>query len=192
MKIVIKRFFAFILDSLIVSLICSLFFVLLVDNNKMDKLTNELSYTYDSFIEERIDDEAFFNQVSDISYDILRASSLFSIVSIGINICYFVVYQYRNGQTIGKKVFKIRVYKCDKELTINDFIYRTFIGNMILFNLLNVIMLLFLSKDVYNFVNMALINIEFLVLFICVVMTIFRKDHRGLHDLIGHTKVVNI
>ena len=192
MSLFIKRLGAFLIDCLIVSIICSLFSFVLVDNSKINKLAIEFNDSYEAFLKEDINEDVFFNQVEDISYDILRSSSLFFIISIAVNICYFVIYQYKNKQTLGKKLFKIKIDSIDRELNINDFIYRSFIGNMILFNLLNVIILMFLPKDIYLFVNIALINIEFLILFICIVMVIFRKDHRGLHDILGHTKVVNI
>ena len=192
MRLFLKRFGAFIVDCLIISIACSLISFIFIDNKKMDNLMMEFNDSYQLYTENKINDEEFISQVGDISYDILRINSLFSIISIAISIVYFVIYQYRTGQTIGKKLFKIKIESVDRELVINDFIYRSFIGYGLLFNLLNVIILMFLPKDAYIFMNMTLINLEFLVLFICAVMVIFRKDHRGLHDIIGHTKVVKI
>lgn len=187
-----KRLCAFIIDSLIILIICSLLSFPFVDGSKINKLMLEFNDSYQSYIDNKIDDKVFVNQAEDISYDILRINSLVSVISIAISIFYFVIYQYKSGQTIGKKIFKIKIEGVDRELNINDYIFRSFIGYGLLFNLLNVIILMFLPKDMYIFTNMALIYSEFLILFICAAMVIFRKDHRGLHDLIGHTKVINV
>lgn len=188
-----KRFLAYIIDLMIISIVCSFFSVFLIDSNKVSKLVDEAGHTYQSYLEEKIDDEAFVSRVEDIGYDIVKSGSLYSIVSIGIYMLYFAVYQFKNnGQTIGKKLLKIKVVGIDDDLTINQFVFRSFVIDSIFFNLLNVMGLLFLSKDLYLLFNSTLIIIQYLILFICAIMVIFKKDHRGLHDIVARTKVINI
>lgn len=188
-----KRLLAYIIDLMIISIVCSFFSVILIDNSKISKLVDEAGSTYQNYLEEKIDDEAFVGRVEDIGYDIVKSGSLYSIVSIGIYMLYFAVYQFKHkGQTIGKRLLKIKIIGVDGDLTMNQLIFRSFIIDSILFNLLNVMCLLFLPKDIYLLFNSTLIIIQYLVLFICVVMVMFKKDHMGLHDMVAHTKVVNI
>lgn len=189
----IKRLSAFLIDMLILSLICGALSIFLIDNDYNNKLGLEMTETYQSYIENEIDESVFVNKFGDISYDLMRKNALYNIVSIGIYLLYFSLYQYlNNGQTIGKKIMKIKVVgkKCD--LNVNDFVIRSLLIDSILFNLISIIILLFLPKDAYILSNNTLIIFQYLILFICALMVIFRKDNRGLHDIICNTEVVNI
>lgn len=189
----IKRLSAFLIDMLILSLICGALSIFLIDNDYNNKLGLEMTETYQSYIENEIDESVFVNKFGDISYDLMRKNALYNIVSIGIYLLYFGLYQYLNsGQTIGKKIMKIKVVgkKCD--LNVNNFVIRSLLIDSILFNLISIIILLFLPKDAYILSNNTLIIFQYLILFICALMVIFRKDNRGLHDIICNTEVVNI
>ena len=102
------------------------------------------------------------------------------------------IYQfYFNGQTLGKKILGIKVVSNDsKPLTIDNYIYRSFIVNSILFNIITFSFVVFASKEVW-LVGISVFGLlNYLVLFICLLMIIFNKDGRGLQDLVGNTKVV--
>ncbi|MGN0973343.1 MAG: RDD family protein [Bacilli bacterium] len=189
----LKRLSAFLIDMLILSLVCSMLSIFLIDNDYNNRLGLEMTETYQSYMENEIDENAFVNKIGDISYDLMRKNALYNIVSIGLYLLYFGLYQYlNNGQTIGKKVMKIKVVGKKHDLNVNDFVIRSLLINSILFNLISVIILLFLPKDVYILSNNTLIIFQYLILFICALMVIFRKDNRGLHDIICNTEVVNI
>ena len=48
----------------------------------------------------------------DNSYQLSKETGLTNIVTIVVYVLYFIVYQmYMNGQTIGKRIMKIRVVK---------------------------------------------------------------------------------
>ena len=97
-----------------------------------------------------------------------------------------------NGETLGKKLMKIRVESETDELTINQMIFRSFMINSLLLYIIDFIIMLTVAKRSYIFVVMGVSFIQYIVLFICAIMMLFRKDGKGLHDLVCRTRVVNV
>ena len=165
------RLLAYILDIIIVSFAVSII---------------------EKYINEEINMEEFVRQYALITYDLDYASVPSYILEITCVILYFIVFQfYQNGQTFGKKIMNIRIVSAsERKLTINDYIYRAMVLNSVLVNLLIVIFVLFMKRDYYFYVSYPLQIIQMIISFITIFMVLFRKDGRGLHDLVGNTKVV--
>ena len=114
-----------------------------------------------------------------------------SIVSILFKVLYFIVYQiYNNGQTMGKKIMKIKMVSDSGELLMNQMILRSMLNNFIFVDLSVFIFMLFSPKKYY----MSLIGIvyfaHYLLLLISIFMLIYRKDGRTITDKVVHTKVI--
>ena len=75
-------------------------------------------------------------------------------------------------------------------LTINDLIFRSLIINSIFVNMLNFALMLFINKDFYGYTTVFLESIQYIILITIFFMVLFRKDGRGLHDIIANTIVV--
>lgn len=103
-----------------------------------------------------------------------------------------MVFQFYNkGQTIGKKLMRLRVVSVkDSDLTLNQITYRGLIINSILSNILIIGSLLFLNRDYYYYASSGIQMLSSLILIVTLIMILFRKDGRGLHDVIANTKVI--
>ena len=86
----------------------------------------------------------------------------------------------------------IRVIKENGDITINDFIFRSFIVNSVLFDML-ILALLFITKDkIYVSIVGILGIIQLMLMAISAGMIILKKDKRALQDVITNTKVVEV
>ena len=134
----------------------------------------------------------YFSRTSDINYDITRQSGLFMIIEIVVYILYFVVLQFKfNGQTLGKKIMKIRIVKEDKTtLEMNDIIFRSLLINSIFLNMVLLCIAFFFNKDIYLYSNYFLILVQYLFVFLSVIFIVTKGQRQGLHDMIAHTIVV--
>jgi len=97
------------------------------------------------------------------------------------------------GNTIGKRLMRIKVVsENEDELNPSLYILREVLLLGIIFKILGIAVTL-LIKDIstwYSVYNM-ISNLSMLVSFMIYGFIIFRDDGRGLHDLIGKTKVVS-
>ena len=128
------------------------------------------------------------------TYKLAKYSVFSTSISIVITLLYFGVCQFLlKGQTIGKKILKLRVVK-NKEgnLCIFNYLLRCFILNSIWANLILVVGINLLNAGSYYTLNYYVSNVLY-IMELVILMTVFmNKDSRGLHDIIAGTKVISI
>lgn len=189
-----QRVLAFLIDLVLLSMITSLITMFIPMNDTATKLYEEQNRVLEGYVEGTVPMEEYVNQMIDLGYDISKQTVIISIVSIVISLLYYVVYPcYNNGQTFGKKLMKIKIKKTnDKELSMNDLLIRSMINNSVLVSIINVILVLFLSKDLYLSTSSLVGVIQYIVLIISLIMIAFTKNAQGLHDKVVHTEVVMV
>ncbi len=187
-----QRVLAFLMDLVILSLITSLITMFVPVNDTATKLYEEQNRVLEGYVEGTVTMEEYVNQMVDLGYDISKQTVIASIVTIVISLLYYVVYPcYNNGQTFGKKLMKIKIKKTnDTELSMNDLLIRSMINNSILVNIINIVLVLFLSKNLYLSTSSLFSTIQYLVLIISLIMIAFTKNAQGLHDKVCKTEVV--
>ena len=187
-----QRVLAFLIDLLLLSIICSLITMFVPVNDTATKLYDEQNRVLEGYVEGTVSMEEYVNQMVDLGYDISKQTVIISIVGVVISLLYYVVYPcYNNGQTFGKKLMKIKIKKTnDTELSMNDLLIRSMINNSILVNIINVILVLFLSKNLYLSTSSLVSVIQYIVLIISLIMIAFTKNAQGLHDKVCKTEVV--
>ena len=186
-----ERVGAYLVDMLIVSFIVSMIFLGFGNTtsdkeNAMMELDNKLA-TQEITITDYIDEYA------PLLYDVQKEKLLESGITVAFIIAYFVVFQYMNqGQTIGKKVFNLRVVDKDSKqpITILKGLLRSFIVFSILSGILLVILLYILNSKNYMYSYLILLFIEGLFTLTTIMLILYKKDKRGLHDLMANTIVI--
>ena len=187
----VQRLVAFMIDIMIVSMIVSVISYPFRDYEKVEKMEKESSQLMEKYMYSEIDMEDFISQYVDIYYQMARDNGFVSLLSIFVGICYYVVYQiYHKGQTIGKKLMKIRIVSDRGDLFMNQMIMRSFLANFVLINLISFLLMLFSSKYTYFYSSGILELIQYIIVFISIFMIVFRKDGCAVHDLLVQTKVV--
>lgn len=188
-----KRFFAYVIDIFIVLVIANLITMFIPISEKTQDYYKELQTTQKKMYDKEIDVKEYTNIVLEDNYNISKGTVLISLTSIIIYILYFVVYQvYNNGQTVGKKLMKIKVKSItDEPLSINTMLFRALIIYGIAANIINLILILLLKKELYLSISNTISIIQSLIVIISVFMILFSKQKRGIHDIITKTEVVN-
>lgn len=188
----VQRLVAFILDIFIVSMIASLVSYPFLDLDSIDKLNEASTQIVDQYMTQKIDIDDYVNESISISYEMARKQGIVSLITIFLNILYFVVFQIKNGgQTIGKKLLKIKIESTvDDKLTMNQMIFRSLIINSIFVDMASFCFLLFTNQEGYFYGAGALSIVQFVIIVISGFMVMFSEKRCGIHDMIAHTNVV--
>ncbi len=188
----IQRVVAYIIDIIFITIISSLITMPFVNNNNVAKLNEEMNNAAQNYTEKKIDMDTYVNQTLDISYQEAKETGLSNVISIIVLVLYFVVFQiYNNGQTIGKKLLKIKIVKNDNsELTMNNMIIRELFNSFILVNIIVSVVILF-GKNAYFYGAVSIELLQYIFIIVTMFMIMIRKDGRGLPDMMANTKVIS-
>ena len=187
----VQRLIAFMIDILLVYTVASLVATPFIDTKESEKITEEISELINQTTNQEITTREFADRNMDLSYQMARKNGFISLISIIVNILYFVVFQlYNKGQTIGKQIMKIRIKSDLDELTMNQMIFRSFIANSILLDIITFMFMLSNSRLVYFYGITTFSTLQYSITLISIFMILIRKDGCAIHDLLVHTKVV--
>ena len=186
-----ERLGAYILDMIIVSLILSLISLGFGNyTSSSEKLMEELD---NQLLESEITTEEYMKQYEYIFYDYQKETVLQTGISLALTIAYYVVFQYMNkGQSLGKKLLGIRVVDKDtkKPTTILKGLLRSFLIMSILSGTLSTISIFILNRDIYFTVYLTALGVEAIFTLITIMFALYKKDGRGLHDIMANTIVI--
>lgn len=188
-----QRLIAFIIDVLLVYIIASLVATPFTNNKEVKKLNDEATQLLEKFTNGEITSSDFADENIDLTYRIARKNGFVSLLIIIVNILYFVVFQlYNKGQTVGKELMKIKVVSDTKELTMNQMIFRAFLANSILLDIITFMFMLANSRMVY-FSGVAVFStIQYAITLVSIFMVLMSKDGRAIHDRLVCTRVERV
>ena len=147
---------------------------------------------YDDLSVDNVLEIAESAEYQEVNYDLSRYSVSISIISLVVYLAYFVGFQkWNKNQTLGKKMFNIEVVSNDgKSASWLQILLREVIIYNIVWEILAIISIFVFNYEGYMIASSVLSLIAGIILWVSVLFIIFRKDGRGLHDIIAKTKVV--
>lgn len=191
----LQRLGAYIIDYIFILLLITLLGQIRFLNPTFD----EYYKTYDESMEmiNNTNEEDIFKlleseEYSLANYNLAKYSVSISIISIIVYLGYFVGFQkWNKNQTLGKKLFNIEVASIENtDVKWWQILLREIIIYNLIAEILYVILILFLNVNSYFMISNIILAISSLISLINVILILFRKDGRGLHDLLAKTIVV--
>ena len=188
----LKRIIAFVIDIVIVSLVVSLINLLPLDPYK-DKYKDAYE-KYNEVVQKSTEDEKndYKDEIIELNYEVYKYRTYSSMFSATALILYFgVLPLVMNGQTLGKKIMKLRVVSNnEKKLNFWKYLIRIVILNNIWLSLINVGAVYVVNGVKFYYVTYVISMLSSLIYMLNLIMVMFRKDNRGLHDMVAGTKVI--
>ena len=188
----LKRIIAFVIDIVIVSLVVSLINLLPLDPYK-DKYKDAYE-KYNEVVQKSTEDEKndYKDEIIELNYEVYKYRTYSSMFSATALILYFgVLPLVMNGQTLGKKIMKLRVVSNnEKKLNFWKYLIRIVILNNIWLSLINVGAVYVVSGVKFYYVTYVISMLSSLIYMLNLIMVMFRKDNRGIHDMVAGTKVI--
>ena len=184
------RLGAYVLDALLIFAISSVISVFIP--NKGSDIEKEMTVLLEEYTNGEIDAQVYLDKYSNLTYQYQKENWVLSLVSVSLSLIYYVVFSwYNKGQTIAKKLMNIKVV--DNKTGNKPSFIQMFLRNMVIYSLLSgivMLVLLFVSSKifVYTYIGFAIIELLFVIL--TVMFVLYRKDKRGLHDMMSGTKVI--
>jgi hypothetical protein len=192
-----KRICAYLLDVFLIYVFLTLLVNIRYLNPYYEKY-NESYTRYNEIVEKYYNKEISFEEMQeqnmDNYYDINRYSISNNIEIVVVLFLYFVMFQkYNNGQTLGKKIMKIKVVG-DNKTSIWRYLLRMLPMYFILVGgiiplIINSSLILLLSKEIYLKISQVVTYVFLGIGIIDFVMITMNKDKKGLHDIISKTTV---
>lgn len=208
MSLASKRFFSFIIDMILVLFVSTAMSNIDAVNpyiEKYDKASSEYLEVYKDYmvnygIENSNINEENIMPVVKATKKMQKFSALNMVWYVVFFIAYFVIFQYyNNGQTIGKKLCKIRIVK-DGTSTCPGIIRLLFRSLFIGTNMYNGITLFvilrivipFIPNDRAFYISYTLITLASLIFeFLLFITLLINKGNKALNDIITKTKVID-
>ena len=185
---IFKRVSAYLIDYFIVMFILSLITMGIGGNSTITKEINNLA---ESYANKEITIEEYSEKTQELNYELQKSNVAVNAVSVTLFIGYFIVFAYFNkGQTIGKKLLKIKVVEDNKKPSIKAMIIRGLFVYGILTGLYTAIFVNILNKKYFNYGSAICSYIELFFVVVSFFMVLYKKDGRGLHDLMAGTSVI--
>lgn len=192
-----QRLFAYVIDIVLVSFIVGILMSLLFPSVKTENANDELMTLAERLISNQITTEVYINRAVDLTHKTATKRIGLDIITFTIYVLYFVVYQFYNGgQTLGKRIMRIRIIKKDgnkiktTSLSTNDLAKRSLIINGLLMSIITLTSFFLGSKTFYFYVFVMAEMLQILIVIISAFMILYREDGCGLHDVFAGTKVV--
>ncbi len=194
----LKRLLAYIIDILLVGFVASALANIDILNPYLDNYLE----SYENFNKtlEDINEENVLDMFSSdefvIQYqDTLKYSAYSTGISLVCYLLYFIGFQkWNKNQTIGKKLMNLKVVNKNKkdDVKVWQYLVRTLVVYNLLFSTLTVCLALCFDTKLFFTLSMIVSIIGYVITYFGYGMILFRKDGKGLHDLISGTEVMEV
>lgn len=184
-----KRVSAYVIDYIIIMIAL---LGITASMNIGSDITDDINDLTNEYRNGEITIEEYTEKVLPLNYELTKRKLPANIATVVVFIGYYVIFAYFNkGQTLGKKICKIKVVNIDgNRPSIWNMLIRSLFIYGIITSLYSVISINFLNMKDFNYSVSVVSVVESMILIICTLMMLYKKDGRGLHDIIAKTNVI--
>lgn len=189
---IMPRIAAYFIDILLITFVSVLITGFLPRSTVYEKAVEKEN----KIIEKASNGEAKFDELLDelyeVRYDIDKETIHITLVSCVLYLAYFGTYAfYNNGQTFGKKLLKMKIeYNGNKKYQHIMYLLRACLVHGIFTSIISTILVIFMSKSTYGAAYSLMSVVNTIFLFSTLIVSSFREDGKGIHDLICGTQVI--
>lgn len=190
----LQRLISYLIDFFIVIVVVSCITFFIPVSNSYDEALKKSNEVSNAYLNGEIDSHEYLVEYGKANYTMAKENMIVTVINLLITVAYFGTYAYyKNGQTIGKKLMHIKVESLDgRNPSHATFIFRALFIYGVIASIISLIILQLIQADMYSYTVLVVETIQSILVFISALMIMFRKDTRGLHDLIFKTKVVAV
>lgn len=194
MKVIFKkRLFAYLIDFVLLTTIVTIINCVLPTTTKQVEINKELDSLQQDLLDGEIDNKQYFDGYKKLLPELDKSNMAINVCNLVFILGYFIIIPVvNNGQTLGKKILKIKIEKIDGNLTIRDMVIRNFITTSLLQLMISSTLVYIVNNDIYYNLSIFVSLLQILLVIITSFMIIYRKDEKGVQDLITGTQVIEV
>lgn len=189
-----KRMIAYMIDLLLITSILMILFYILPSNLKTQKIQTKIDQIGEEYASGEMDKMTYFMTLSSLEKDLDQKQALEIVIDSVLIVIYFIIVPYIwNGFTVGKRVMNLKIVESEnKKVHLMSLFMRAFIMDGLLASLLIIFGIYVIDESFYlSFVSILAI-LQLLSLIVSYFMIKYRRDLKGLDDILSHSKVVKI
>ena len=188
-----KRLFAYLIDFVLLTTIVTIINCVLPTTTKQVEINKELDSLQQDLLDGEIDNKQYFDGYKKLLPELDKSNMAINVCNLVFILGYFIIILVvNNGQTLGKKILKIKIEKIDGNLTIRDMVIRNFITTSLLQLMISSTLVYIVNNDIYYNLSIFVSLLQILLVIITSFMIIYRKDEKGVQDLITGTQVIEV
>lgn len=188
-----KRLFAYLIDFALLTTIVTIINCVLPTTTKQVEINKELDSLQQNLLDGEIDNKQYFDGYKKLLPELDKSNMAINVCNLVFILGYFIIIPVvNNGQTLGKKILKIKIEKIDGNLTIRDMVIRNFITTSLLQLMISSTLVYIVNNDIYYNLSIFVSLLQILLVIITSFMIIYRKDEKGVQDLITGTQVIEV
>lgn len=186
-----RRLVAYMIDFIFISAILMILAYFMPRSANFHFLTQDMNELTEQAMNNEITFEAYSKQFAENLIEIDRASVVYNALSFIILVIYYVIIPVFTKRTLGKRIMKIKIeHSKGKKLTILNTFTRSIIDIGLLYSLITVYLVQMVDYKTYFFTLIIFGIIQFLLVIISIFMILYRRDKRGLQDILSRSNVV--
>ena len=188
-----KRLFAYLIDFVLLTTIVTIINCVLPTTTKQVEINKELDSLQQDLLDGEINNKQYFDGYKKLLPELDKSNMAINVCNLVFILGYFIIIPVvNNGQTLGKKILKIKIEKIDGNLTIRDMVIRNFITTSLLQLMISSTLVYIVNNDIYYNLSIFVSLLQILLVIITSFMIIYRKDEKGVQDLITGTQVIEV
>ena len=188
-----KRLFAYLIDFVLLTTIVTIINCVLPTTTKQVEINKELDSLQQDLLDGEIDNKQYFDGYKKLLPELDKSNMAINVCNLVFILGYFIIIPVvNNGQTLCKKILKIKIEKIDGNLTIRDMVIRNFITTSLLQLMISSTLVYIVNNDIYYNLSIFVSLLQILLVIITSFMIIYRKDEKGVQDLITGTQVIEV
>ena len=188
----IKRLSAYAIDIILVGAIIMLIYYFIPETKTVTNLQRNVAILNENYLNKQINTGEYINDYSILMHNLDKERMILIFINFIAIFSYFFVLQFfTKGKTLVKYILGIKIKPSKEKLTIISLFIRNIIITGLGYLILTLLSLLLIPKNLYFYAITILGIIQLALVIISTFMIIYRKDRRGLQDILSKTTVVN-
>lgn len=189
-----KRAIAYIIDLLLITSILMILFYILPSDLKAQKIQTKIDQIGEEYASGEMDKMTYFMTLSSLEKDLDQKQAFEIVIDSVLIVIYFIIVPYIwNGFTVGKRIMNLKIVSNEnKKVRLMSLFIRAFIMDGLLASLFIIFGIYVIDESFYLSFVSILVILQLLSLIVSYFMIKYRRDLKGLDDILSHSKVVKI